>query len=357
MEQPTRTLHGLGQSLWLDNITRGMLGDGTLLGYREQKHVTGLTSNPTIFAQAIKAGKDYDASIRGMANADPETVFFGLAIDDLRRAAAIFEPVYQQTHGVDGWVSLEVSPLLADDTQRTIEQAVALHKQAAVHNLFIKVPGTPAGVPAIEELIFRGVPINVTLLFSPEQYQAAAEAWLRGLERRHEAGLDLDIASVASVFISRWDVKVADKVPADLHNKLGFAVCAQIYARYRELINSPRVQRLQNAGARVQRLLWASTGTKDPNASDVMYIENLIAPLTVNTMPEKTLLAFADHGKAERLMPLDDPGVAGTLAQFEAHGIQVEPLAKVLQQEGADSFVKSWHELIDTVSGRIGAVA
>ena len=357
MEQPTRTLHGLGQSLWLDNITRGMLGDGTLLGYREQKHVTGLTSNPTIFAQAIKAGKDYDASIRGMANADPESVFFGLAIDDLRRAAAIFEPVYQQTHGVDDWVSLEVSPLLADDTQRTIEQAVALHKQAAVHNLFIKVPGTPAGVPAIEELIFRGVPINVTLLFSPEQYQAAAEAWLRGLERRHEAGLDLDIASVASVFISRWDVKVADKVPADLHNKLGFAVCAQIYAKYRALINSPRVQRLQNAGARVQRLLWASTGTKDPKASDVMYIENLIAPLTVNTMPEKTLLAFADHGKAERLMPLDDPGVAGTLAQFEAHGIQVEPLAKVLQQEGADSFVKSWHELIDTVSGRIGAVA
>jgi transaldolase len=357
MEQPTRTLHGLGQSLWLDNITRGMLGDGTLLGYREQKHVTGLTSNPTIFAQAIKAGKDYDASIRGIGNTDPETVFFGLAIDDLRRAAAIFEPVYQQTHGVDGWVSLEVSPLLADDTQRTIDQAVMLHKQAAVHNLFIKVPGTPAGVPAIEELIFRGVPINVTLLFSPEQYQAAAEAWLRGLERRHAAGLDLDIASVASVFISRWDVKVADKVPADLHNKLGFAVCAQIYAKYRELINSPRVQRLQNAGARVQRLLWASTGTKDPKASDVMYIENLIAPLTVNTMPEKTLLAFADHGKAERLMTLNDPSAASTLAQFEAHGIQVEPLAKVLQQEGADSFVKSWHELIDTVSERIGAVA
>ncbi|GLQ88183.1 transaldolase [Dyella flagellata] len=357
MEQPTRTLHGLGQSLWLDNITRGILGDGTLLGYREQKHVTGLTSNPTIFAQAIKGGKDYDASIRGAGHTDPEAVFFGLAIDDLRRAAAIFEPVYQHTHGVDGWVSLEVSPLLADDTQGTIEQAVALHKQAAVHNLFIKVPGTPAGVPAIEELIFRGVPINVTLLFSPEQYQAAAEAWLRGLERRHAAGLDLDVASVASVFISRWDVKVADKVPAELRNKLGFAVCGQIYAKYRALIDSPRVQSLQNAGARVQRLLWASTGTKDPNASDVMYIENLIAPLTVNTMPEKTLLAFSDHGKAERLMPLDDPGIAGTLAQFETHGIQVEPLAGVLQQEGADSFVKSWRELIDTVSERMGAVA
>lgn len=357
MEQPTRTLHGLGQSLWLDNITRGMLGDGTLLGYREQKHVTGLTSNPTIFAQAIKAGKDYDTSIRGAGNTDPETVFFGLAIDDLRRAAAIFEPVYQHTHGVDGWVSLEVSPLLADDTQSTIEQGVMLHKQAALHNLFIKVPGTPAGIPAIEELIFRGVPINVTLLFSPEQYQAAADAWLRGLERRHAAGLDLDVASVASVFISRWDVKVADKVPEALHNKLGFAVCGQIYARYRELINSPRVQRLQNAGARVQRLLWASTGTKDPKASDVLYIENLIAPLTVNTMPEKTLLAFADHGKAERLMTLNDPGIANTLAQFESHGIQVEPLANVLQKEGADSFVKSWRELIDTVSERMGAAA
>jgi transaldolase len=357
MEQPTRTLHGLGQSLWLDNITRGMLGDGTLLGYREQKDVTGLTSNPTIFAQAIKAGKDYDASIRAAGHAEPDTVFFGLAIDDLRRAAAIFEPVYQRTHGVDGWVSLEVSPLLADDTQATIEQAVALHKQAAVHNLFIKVPGTPAGVPAIEELIFRGVPINVTLLFSPEQYQAAADAWLRGLERRHAAGLDLDIASVASVFISRWDVKVADKVPAELHNKLGFAVCGQIYARYRALLNSPRVQKLQNAGARVQRLLWASTGTKDPNASDVMYIENLIAPLTVNTMPEKTLLAFADHGKAERLMPLDDPGIESTLAQFKAQGIEVEALAKLLQKEGADAFVKSWHELLATVGDRIGAVA
>src|SRR5579859_7985681 len=247
MEQPTRTLHGLGQSLWLDNITRGMLGDGTLLGYREQKAVTGLTSNPTIFAQAIKAGKDYDASIRSAGHADPETVFFGLAIDDLRRAAAIFEPVYQHTHGVDGWVSLEVSPLLEDDTESTIEQALQLHKQAAVHNLFIKVPGTPAGIPAIEELIFRGVPINVTLLFSPEQYQAAANAWLRGLERRHAEGLDLDVASVASVFISRWDVKVADKVPVELHNKLGFAVCGQIYAKYRALINSPRVQRLQNA--------------------------------------------------------------------------------------------------------------
>jgi transaldolase len=357
MEQPTRTLHGLGQSLWLDNITRGMLGDGTLLGYREQKHVTGLTSNPTIFAQAIKAGKDYDTSIRGAGNTDPETVFFGLAIDDLRRAAAIFEPVYQHTHGVDGWVSLEVSPLLADDTQRTIEQAVTLHKQAALHNLFIKVPGTPAGIPAIEELIFRGIPINVTLLFSPEQYQAAAEAWLRGLERRHAAGLDLDVASVASVFISRWDVKVADKVPEDLHNKLGFAVCGQIYAKYRELINSPRVQCLQNAGARVQRLLWASTGTKDPKASDVLYIENLVAPLTVNTMPEKTLLAFADHGKAERLMVLNDPSIASTLAKFDAHGIQVEALAQVLQKEGADAFVKSWRELIDTVSERMGAAA
>jgi transaldolase len=357
MENPTRTLNGLGQSLWLDNITRSMLGDGTLLGYRDDKTVTGLTSNPTIFAQAIKTGKDYDASIRAGGQKDPEAVFFDLAIDDLRRAAAIFEPVYQRTHGVDGWVSLEVSPLLADDTQGTIEQAVALHKRAAVHNLFIKVPGTPAGIGAIEELIFRGVPINVTLLFSPAQYEAAAEAWLRGLERRHAAGLELDVASVASVFISRWDVKVIDKVPAELHNTLGFAVCAKIYESYHKLLNSPRLQRLQNNGARVQRLLWASTGTKDPKASDVLYIEHLIAPLTVNTMPEKTLLAFADHGKAEHVMSLNGIDVAGVLARFQAAGIEVEPLAEVLQKEGADAFVKSWHELLGTVSERMEAAA
>lgn len=357
MEHPTRTLNGLGQSLWLDNITRGMLGDGTLIGYRDQKTVTGLTSNPTIFAQAIKSGKDYDAAIRQAGRTDPEKVFFKLAIEDLRHAASIFEPVHQRTDGVDGWVSLEVSPLLADDTTGTIEQAVQLHKEADTHNLFVKVPGTPAGIGAIEELIFRGVPINVTLLFSADQYQAAADAWLRGLERRYAAGLDLDVASVASVFISRWDVKVADKVPADLQNKLGFAVCGQIYAKYRKLLDSPRLQRLQNAGARVQRLLWASTGTKDPKASDVLYIENLIAPLTVNTMPEKTLLAFADHGKAEHLMALGDPSIASTLARFEAEGIQVEELAKTLQKEGADSFVKSWHELLDTVSERMGAAA
>ncbi|RUL63075.1 transaldolase [Dyella dinghuensis] len=357
MENPTRTLNGLGQSLWLDNITRTILGDGTLVGYRDQKTVTGLTSNPTIFAQAIKTGKEYDASIRQAGHTDPEQVFFKLAIDDLRRAAEIFEPVYQRTNGVDGWVSLEVSPLLADDTTATIEQAVALHKEAGAHNLFIKVPGTPAGVGAIEELIFRGVSINVTLLFSPEQYQAAADAWLRGLERRHAAGMDLNVTSVASVFISRWDVKVADKVPDELHNKLGFAVCGQIYAKYRKLLDSPRLQRLMNAGARPQRLLWASTGTKDPKASDVLYIENLIAPLTVNTMPEKTLHAFADHGKAERLMTLGDPSIAATLARFEAAGIQVEPTGQVLQKEGADSFVKSWHELLDTVSARMGAAA
>jgi transaldolase len=357
MENPTRTLNGLGQSLWLDNITRAMLGDGTLIGYREQKTVTGLTSNPTIFAQAIKSGKDYDASIRGAGHADPEQTFFKLAIEDLRHAAAIFEPVYQRTHGVDGWVSLEVSPTLADDTTGTIEQAVALHKEAGVRNLFIKVPGTPAGVGAIEELIFRGVSINVTLLFSPDQYQAAADAWLRGLERRHAAGLDLNVTSVASVFISRWDVKVADKVGPDLQNKLGFAVCAEIYAKYRKLLDSARLQRLMNAGARPQRLLWASTGTKDPKASDVLYIENLIAPLTINTMPEKTLLAFADHGKAERLMALGDADPSTILARYEAEGIEVEPLGKVLQKEGADAFVKSWNELIEAVTQRMGAAA
>jgi transaldolase len=355
----TKTLHDLGQSLWLDDITRELLDSGTLKRYIDEFSVTGLTSNPTIFDQAISKSKSYDEEISRLLDGGKsgEALFFELAIEDLTRAAGLFAPVHKRTAGVDGWVSLEVSPLLAYDTQKTVEQAKALYAKAKLGNLFIKIPGTKEGLPAIEEAIFSGVSVNVTLLFSTEHYLAAADAYMKGLERRVAAGLSPDIRSVASVFISRWDVKVADKVPESLHNKLGFAVCGQIYARYRQLIDSPRVQRLQNAGARVQRLLWASTGTKDPNASDVLYIENLVAPLTVNTMPEKTLLAFADHGKAERLMALDDPSIAGTLAQFQSHGFEVEALAKVLQKEGADSFVKSWRELIDTVSERMGAAA
>ena len=295
MHDSARTLNGLGQSLWLDNITRGMLRAGTLEDYRDRCAVTGLTSNPTIFEHAIKGGDDYDAAIRADASTDPEAVFFDLAIDDLRNAAKVFEPIHRRTSGVDGWVSLEVSPLLADDTAHTIEQAVALHERAGIANLYIKVPGTTAGAGAIEELIYRGVPINVTLLFSPKQYQAVADAYMKGLERRLAEGLSLDVASVASVFISRWDVKVAKAVPEEMHNQLGLAVAGSIYARYRDVLASPRMQRLMNEGARPQRLLWASTGTKDPAASDTLYVDSLAAPFTVNTIDRKSTRLNSSH--------------------------------------------------------------
>ncbi|SFK63157.1 transaldolase [Rhodanobacter glycinis] len=357
MHDSARTLNGLGQSLWLDNITRGMLRAGTLEDYRDRCAVTGLTSNPTIFEHAIKGGDDYDAAIRAAASTDPEAVFFDLAIDDLRNAAKVFEPIHQRTSGVDGWVSLEVSPLLADDTAHTIEQAVALHERAGIANLYIKVPGTTAGAGAIEELIYRGVPINVTLLFSPKQYQAVADAYMKGLERRLAEGLSLDVASVASVFISRWDVKVAKAVPEEMHNQLGLAVAGSIYARYREVLASPRMQRLMNEGARPQRLLWASTGTKDPAASDTLYVDSLAAPFTVNTIPEKTLLAVVDHGQPGALMSADDSAARAVQASFAERGLEVDPLAETLQDEGAASFVKSWNDLLDTIRQRMEKAA
>ena len=357
MHDSARTLNGLGQSLWLDNITRGMLRAGTLEKYRDECAVTGLTSNPTIFEHAIKGGADYDAAIRADVSTDPEAVFFDLAIDDLRQAAKVFEPTYRRTSGVDGWVSLEVSPLLADDTAHTIEQAVALHKRADIPNLYIKVPGTTAGAGAIEELIYRGVPINVTLLFSPKQYQAVADAYMKGLERRLAEGLSLDVASVASVFISRWDVKVAKAVPEEMHNQLGLAVAGSVYARYREMLASPRMQRLMNEGARPQRLLWASTGTKDPAASDTLYVDRLAAPFTINTIPEKTLLAVADHGQPGALMSADDSAARAVQAGFAERGLEVEPLAEALQDEGAASFVKSWNDLLDTIRQRMEKAA
>ncbi|WP_329741838.1 transaldolase [Dyella sp. A6] len=357
MQDMARIFNGLGQSLWLDNITRGMLRAGTLEKYREECAVTGLTSNPTIFENAIKGGSDYDEAIRADGSTDPEAVFFGLAIDDLRQAAKVFEPVHARTSGVDGWVSLEVSPLLADDTAHTIEQALALHQRAGIDNLYIKVPGTTAGAAAIEELIYRGVPINVTLLFSAKQYRAVAEAYIKGLERRLAEGLSLDVASVASVFISRWDVKVAKAVPEEMHNELGLAVAGSVYASYRAVLESPRMQRLMNAGARPQRLLWASTGTKDPNASDTLYVDNLVAPLTVNTLPEKTLLATADHGKPGDGMSADDSAARAVQNRFAERGLRVDELAEALQDEGAASFVKSWNDLLDAIRQRMEKAA
>jgi transaldolase len=357
--KPTAQLHDLGQSLWLDNITRTMLGDGTLRRYIDELSVTGLTSNPTIFDKAISGGDAYDEQIAELSGEldDAEEIFFQLALADLRDATDLFKGVHERTAGVDGFCSLEVSPKLADDTQGTIEQAARLHGEGDRHNLYIKIPGTEAGLPAIEESIFAGIPINVTLLFSTEQYLAAANAYLRGIERRIEAGLDPDVASVASVFMSRWDVAVADEAPAELRNRLGLAVGFRAYRAYRELLDSKRMQRLMNEGARPQRLLWASTGTKDPDASDVLYIEGFASPFTVNTMPEPTLHAFADHGEVGELVPADGGECEQVLAQFGSAGIDVDALAARLQEEGAQAFVKSWNELLKTIESQLGARA
>ena len=350
----TRILYDLGQSLWLDNITRNLLKTGVLRRYIDELSVTGLTSNPTIFDHAIKNSSDYDSAIKSKLaqGKSGEKLFFELALEDIREAADLFRPVHDRTCGVDGWVSLEVSPLLAHDTKSTIAEAKELHRQAQRRNVFIKIPGTPEGLPAIEEAIFAGVPINVTLLFSDDQYVAAANAFMRGIERRIEAGLQPDVASVASLFISRWDVAMTGKVPAELNNRLGIAVAKRTYKAYRDLLTSPRWMRAYNAGARPQRLLWASTGTKDPKASDVLYVKNLAAPFTVNTMPEGTLKALADHGEAGATLGADGGNAEQELARFVKAKIAVDALSRQLQDEGAKSFVKSWNDLMDVIGSK-----
>jgi len=350
----TQTLHNLGQSLWLDNITRDLLTSGTLKRYIDELSVTGLTSNPTIFDHAFKNSSAYDAAIREelAKRKTGEALFFDLALDDLTRAADLFRPVHDRTNGVDGWVSLEVSPLLAHNTASTIAAARELSARAGRPNLFIKIPGTTEGLPAIEEAIFAGVPVNVTLLFSREQYVAAAEAYLRGVERRMAAGLNPQVGSVASIFVSRWDVAVADKVPEALHNLLGIAIAGRTYKAYVEVLRNPRWQRAYNAGARPQRLLWASTGTKDPKASDILYIKALASPFTVNTMPEETLKALADHGELGKIMAANGGVCEKVLAGFAKAGINVDSLAAQLQDEGAKSFVKSWNELLAVIASK-----
>jgi transaldolase len=356
--KPTQRLHELGQSIWVDNITRDMLDDGTLERYIDELSVTGLTSNPTIFDKAISHGDAYDEQLGELARRDvpAEEAFFELALTDLRRAARLFDPVYERTDGVDGWVSLEVSPLLADDAEATIAQAADLHGRASV-NIFIKIPGTAAGRTAIEESIFAGIPINVTLLFSADHYLGAAEAYMRGLERRVEAGLDPSVPSVASLFISRWDVAVGDEAPKELRGRLGIAVAKRTYRAYRELLDSERWQRLANEGARPQRLLWASTGTKDPEASDVLYVESLAAPFTVNTMPDKTLLAFADHGEVGQPLPADGGDAEEVLTRFADAGIDVDELAARLQREGAEAFDASWRDLLGSIGSEAERLA
>jgi len=354
----TEALHNLGQSIWLDNITRDLLDSGTLKRYIDEWSVTGLTSNPTIFDHAIKNSNAYDTAIREKLSKGKsgEALFFDLALEDITRAAALFRPIHDQTDGVDGWVSLEVSPLLAYDTASSLTAARGLHARAGQPNLFIKIPGTKEGLPAIEEAIFAGIPVNVTLLFSREQYLAAADAFLRGVERRIELGISPNVGSVASLFISRWDVAVTGKVPEPFRDRLGIAIAQRTYKAYCELLASPRFARALNFGARPQRLLWASTGTKDPKASDTLYVKALAAPFTVNTMPDSTLKALADHGEASTILPADGGDCEEVLAQFAKAGIDADALARQLQQEGAASFVRSWNELMAVIDSKSAAL-
>ena len=355
----TQSLHDLGQSLWLDNITREMLDNGTLQRYVNELSITGLTSNPTIFDEAIGRSSLYDRSIQQKARSglSGETLFVELALEDLRRAADLFRPVFERTGGIDGWVSMEISPLLADDTQATVEAARNIHRLAERPNLYVKIPGTPAGVPAIEAAIFAGVPVNVTLLFSREQYLAAADAYMRAIERRIAAGLDPRVSSVASLFVSRWDKAVANRVPQNLRNRLGIAIAMRTYRGHCELLAAKRWRALAAAGARKQRLLWASTGSKDPQAPPSMYVEALAAPDTIDTMPEKTLLTFSTQGQIKSVMPADSGDAETVLERFAGAGIDVAALGATLQIEGAGSFVKSWTELMQSIADKSAAVA
>jgi transaldolase len=352
----TEKLQREGQSLWLDNITRALLDSGQMARYVERYSVTGLTSNPSIFDKAIESG-DYENDIHDLtANGiHGEEMFFALAIQDLRRAADLFLPIHERTDGVDGWVSLEVSPLLAHDARGTIAAAKALHERAGRRNLFIKIPGTVEGIVAIEESIAGGVPINVTLLFSADQYRAAAEAYTRGIERRMAAGLTSRVPSVASVFMSRWDKAVNPLVPPALHNRLALAVGRDTYRAYRRLLDSQRWQRLQNAGGRIQRLLWASTSTKDPSAPDTFYVHGLSAPLTIDTIPDKTLLAFSEHGEVGEEMPADGGDCDAVLAEFAAAGVDVGALAARLQDEGIEAFIADWKDVLRHLDERVSS--
>ena len=354
----TEQLRELGQSLWLDNITRTLLDDGTLARYIAEDCITGLTSNPSIFAAAIAGSEAYDADIQAKAltGHSGENIFIELALVDLRRAAELFRPAFDASRQVDGWVSMEVSPLLVADTEGTVAAARQIHSLAECENLFVKIPGTWAGVPAIEEAIFLGIPINVTLLFSREQYLAAAAAYMRGIERRIEARRDPQVRSVASLFVSRWDVASNAKLPKELQNHLGIAIARQTYCAYRELLLSPRWQRLAAAGAQPQRLLWASTGTKDPSASETLYVNALAAPHTINTMPEKTLRAFAERGQLTGAMPKDGGNADAVLAQIHAAGVDVAALAATLQQEGAASFIKSWQQMLVQIQSKVSEI-
>ncbi len=354
MNKNTQNLYHQGVSIWLDNITRKILKDETLKRYITELGITGLTSNPTIFDNAIAGSDDYDSAIKKLGKADlsDEEVFFQLAIEDIQQAADLFLPVYEKTNGLDGFVSIEVSPLLAYDTDKTVEAAKEIYQKVNRPNAFIKIPGTAEGLPAVEKVIEEGIPVNITLLFSAEQYINAAEAWLRGVEARAEKGLNPDVKSVASVFVSRWDKAVADKVSKALRNNVGIAVMQKTYVAYLKFLQSAKVQKLMNQGVFPQRLLWASTGTKDPSASDILYVKELIAPFTVNTMPENTLMAFADHGEADKAMSRSDAAADTIFQKMMACSINHKLLAAQLQSEGAEAFIQSWNHLMETINNK-----
>ena len=355
MNANLRQLHALGQSLWVDNITRQMVGDGTLKSYIDELSVTGLTSNPTIFEHAIAAGNLYDEQMAELSRQgrSGEDLFFELAMRDLRGAADLLRPCFDATDQVDGWVSLEVSPAIANDTAKTTRMAVELHARAARENLYIKIPGTPAGLKAVEASIYAGVPVNVTLLFSREHYLGAARAYLRGLERRVAAGLDPRVGSVASLFVSRWDVAVHDEVPVECRNRLGIAVAKRTYKAYRDLLDSPRWRKLLDAGAQPQRLLWASTGTKDASAPDTLYVQALAARDTIDTIPDPTLQAFADHGQVHAPLAVGGGDAESVIAEFHQLGIDDAALALRLQLEGTASFRASWDSLLAGIRNKV----
>ncbi len=356
---PNQELHDAGQSIWIDSITREMVNSGTLKHYIDDLAVTGLTSNPSIFDKALQGSADYDAQIQELLDAgrSGEDLFFELAITDLQAAADLFARVHEETDGVDGMVSLEVSPELAYDTDKTTAAAADLAARADRPNLFIKIPGTEQGLPSIHDTIAAGIPVNVTLLFDQHQYLAQSDAYMRGIEDRIENGLDPAVTSVASIFVSRWDVAIAGKVPDELADGLGITASVKTYAVHNEVYESERWQKLATKGARPQRLLFASTSTKDPSWDDTRYVKALAAPDTVNTMPEETVLAFADHGEVGEMVPPDGGDVDARLAAYEEAGIDVDALGAQLQTEGAEKFVASWTDLLSCIEGKTSDVA
>jgi transaldolase len=356
---PARQLHEAGQSLWLDSINRAMLGSGDLARYVDQLAVTGLTSNPTILGHAMAASHDYEGSLRALLAqgvSGPQDLVYAAAFEDLGQAANLFRPAWQASGGEDGYVSVEVPPDLAYDAPATVALARHLHAMAGFPNLLVKVPGTPQGLTVLEELVDAGIGVNVTLLFSDTHYLRTAEAYMRALERRLARGEDLAVPSVASVFVSRWDKAADSLLPKPLHGRLGVAMAQKVYSSYQSLLASDRWRDLEAGGARPQRVLWASTSAKDPALPDTYYVEKLASPGTINTMPEKTLIAFADHGTVGEMLRDDYASGEETVAEVAAKGVDVDALGESLQRQGARAFSADWSALLDAIAAKASSI-